>query len=74
MATTMFFEESITCAFKPDQIVDLEIGRSSFLSSLHGDLIYLKINGQAILLDEDTGKKLVEAVHDLGKYLNYSNV
>jgi len=71
MATTMFFEETICDKEDKEMAVDLEFGRSSYY---HGEnLLYLKIDDKAIILDEKTGRRLVEAMVDTGRYLGYAD-
>lgn len=71
MGTTTFFEETVHDKEKTDITVDLELGRSSFY---HGEnLIYLKIDDKSLILDEATGKRLVEAMGSVGRYLGYQD-
>lgn len=70
MATTMFFEETLRDKEKQDAAVDLEFGRSSYYNG--ENLIYLKIDDTTLIVDEETGKRLVEAMSDVGRYLGYT--
>ncbi|MBB6243683.1 hypothetical protein [Rhodanobacter sp. MP1X3] len=64
MATTVYFEETIT-----DQggkiSMDVELGRSSFYSE---DSIYLKVGDELVIMDRATAKRFVEAVVLVGHY------
>jgi hypothetical protein len=69
MATTTFFEESICDKERKGETINLEFGRSSYY---YGEsLIYLRVNGQSVILDEATGRRLCEAMGSLGRYLSY---
>ena len=70
MATTMFFEKVIKDAAKLESEVSLEFGRSSFLGG--ENLIYLNIDGKFLILPEQTGRELYEAMESLGGYLGYN--
>lgn len=69
MATTVFFEEDIKDAGGKNGDVHFEVGRSSYLNG--ENLIYLSIDGKTLILDEKTGRELVEAFERLGRYLSY---
>lgn len=64
MATTMFFEETVT-----DQggktSMDIELGRSSFYEE---DSIYIIVDGKTVIMDRDTAKRFVDAVVSVGHY------
>ena len=64
-----FFEEEIKDAACKEANMHFEMGRSSYLNC--ENLIYLRIDGKAVILDETTGKKLVEAFERVGRYLDY---
>jgi hypothetical protein len=68
LATTSFFEEKIEDHAGFDIKIDLEFGRSSYTSE---NLIYLKVDGNTVLLSPEVGRKLVEAMSRLGSYLGY---
>jgi hypothetical protein len=71
MATTMFFEETLRDKEGAGQPVHLEFGRSSYY---HGEsLVYLTIDDKTVILDEATGRRLVEAMASLGSYLSYND-
>lgn len=65
MATTMFFEETVKCQSKKEDM-DIEFGRSSFFEE---DSIYLNVDGKKIVMDLATAKKFVQASSNVGKYL-----
>ena len=60
----MYFEEEIK-----DQggklSMDVEFGRSSYYDE---DSIYLKVNGDGVIMDRATAKRFVDAVISLGEY------
>ncbi|WP_288421008.1 hypothetical protein [uncultured Pantoea sp.] len=64
MATTIFFEETVT-----DQggktSMDIELGRSSFYEE---DSIYIIVDGKTVIMDRDTAKRFVDAVVSVGHY------
>lgn len=68
MATTTFFEETIS-DFEEDVKIDLEFGRSSFYGK---NLIYFKIDGKTVIVDEEVGKRICEQMSSLGFYLGYN--
>ena len=68
MATTMFFEETLTDREDKTKSVDLEFGRSSFYRD---NLIYIVVDGKGLIVDEATGRRLVKAMAELGYYLGY---
>lgn len=74
MATTCFFEEEV---FDQDRerSLDVELGRSSYYSGseLKGgkigeDSIYLKVNGESVIMDTETARRFVDAVVSVGRY------
>ena len=69
MATTCFFDEVIQDKKEPDGRMRLEFGRSS----LYGgeNLIYLTIDDKTQIVDEATGRKICDAMWELGVYLAY---
>jgi hypothetical protein len=68
MGTTVFFEETLKDMKDKSISLDLEFGRTTF----YGDnLIYLKVDGKAMILDEEAGKRLTEAMDFLSGYLGY---
>jgi hypothetical protein len=70
MATTVFFEETITDTRKGTSSFDIAFGRSSALGE--GDLIYLKVFDDTFILDEQTGRRLSQAMFELASYLGYA--
>lgn len=64
MATTMFFEETITDQGGKTSI-DLEFGRSSYYEE---DSIYIVVDGKTVIMDLDMAKKFVDAVISVGSY------
>ncbi|PQJ12806.1 hypothetical protein CJD36_003415 [Flavipsychrobacter stenotrophus] len=69
MDTTVFFEENIKDAGGKNGEVHFEMGRSSYLNGKN--LIYLSIDGKNLILDENTGRELVDAFNKIGHYLSY---
>ena len=67
MATTTSFEQTIKDK-KADKKIELEFGRSSFYGE---SLIYFKVDGKSVIVDEATGRKIYEAMDQLGGYLGY---
>lgn len=67
MATTMFFEETVKCQGKKEEM-DIEFGRSSFYDE---DSIYLKVDGKSIIMDRATAKRFVEAAVGVGSYFGF---
>jgi len=68
MATTCFFEETISDLEKKEARIDFEFGRSSFYGQ---NLMYFRINGEGVIVDEETGKKIAEQMQGLAAYLGY---
>lgn len=68
MATTCFFEETISDLEKKDAKIEFEFGRSSFYGE---NLMYFKINGVALIVDDKTGRKIAEQMENLAAYLGY---
>ena len=68
MATTCFFEEKVS-DLEEDVSLDLELGRSSFYGGI--SRIYINVDGKSVILDEETGKRLYDAMMRLGGYLGY---
>lgn len=68
MATTMFFEEVLTDKEDKSKTFELEFGRSSYYRD---NLIYLRIDGKGLIMNEATGRRIVEAMEELGFYLGY---
>lgn len=73
MATTVYFEETITDQGGKDAL-DVEFGRSSFYngSPIPGgtgeDSIYLNVDGKTVIMDRAMAKKFVEAALAVGHY------
>jgi hypothetical protein len=69
MATTMFFEGVLTDKVRKDQNIEIEFGRSSYYSG--ESLVYLTVDGKTLILDEATGRKMLDAMDSLRGYLGY---
>lgn len=67
MATTVYFEEIIKCQGGEVEM-EVEFGRSSFYDD---DSIYLKIDGKALVMNQRTAKKFVEASISVGRYFGF---
>ncbi|WP_426411974.1 hypothetical protein [Bradyrhizobium ganzhouense] len=68
MATTCFFEETISDLQKKDAKIELEFGRSSYYGK---NLMYFTINGESVIVDEETGRKIAVQMESLAAYLGY---
>jgi hypothetical protein len=69
MATTMYFEETLRDqGGKNDVAIELEFGSSTYYPKAS---IYLVVNGETVILDEATGRKLVDAMAMVAGYLGY---
>ncbi|MBE0688592.1 MAG: hypothetical protein IH587_00540 [Anaerolineae bacterium] len=64
MATTMYFEETITDQGGKTSF-DIELGRSSFYPE---DSIYLTVDGKTVIMDRATAQRFVNAVVSVGHY------
>jgi len=68
MATTTFFEETVRDQDHKTSF-EIELGRSSFYSGCKvasgdgEDSIYLRINGEFLVMDRATAKKFAQGVH-----------
>jgi hypothetical protein len=68
MATTTYFEERLHDMKQPREL-DVVIGTSSFYGGVRH--MYLKIFDQHLILDDDTGKRFAEAVHEIAIYMGW---
>lgn len=66
----MFFEKTVRDKEKSEIGIDLEFGRSSFYDG--ESLVYLTIEGKTVIVDEETGREICEAMQSLANYLGYS--
>lgn len=66
MATTCFFEETITNADGTEP-TELEFGRSSYFGS---NSLYIRMGDVSVCVDQETAKRILKAMDDLGGYLN----
>ena len=64
MATTTYFEETVSCQGGERQM-NIELGRSSYYSE---DSVYLNVDGSGLVMDRETAKRFVEAVAAVGRY------
>lgn len=70
MATTMYFEETLRDKGQSSaDEIELEFGRSSFYGGI--SQIYINVDGKGVILNDEQGKKLYQAMVDLGRYLGY---
>lgn len=69
MATTCFFEETLTDKEDKSRKLDLEFGRSSYYDG--ESLIYIVAGEQTVILDDAKGRELYDAMMRLGAYLGY---
>lgn len=73
MATTCYFEETIKDQ-DGEASIDVEFGRSSYYAGcdvpggVGEDSIYLKVDGNGVIMDRETAKRFVEAVLSVGRY------
>lgn len=65
MATTMFFEEKINDQGGTDSL-ELEFGRSSYYSE---NSLYIVINGNGVIVDRKTAKRIADAMASCASYL-----
>ena len=68
MATTCFFEETITDKKDKSIKVELEFGRSSYYGE---SLLYLRFGDTGLIVDEKTGRKIAEQMAAVAAYLGY---
>lgn len=74
MAITCYFEETVIDQ-KGEDMMEVEFGRSSFYSGCNlgngktgTDSIYLKVDGNDVIMDRETAKRFVEAAVSVGRY------
>jgi hypothetical protein len=67
LATTCFFESELTDADSGEKIT-FEFGRSSHTGD---SLLYINLGDKSVLVSEAEGRKIVEAMQNLGRYLSY---
>lgn len=65
MATTCFFEEDIKDQ-KLDDVLLLEFGRSSYYGV---NAMYISVNGNGVIVDDQTAAKIASKMQDLAAYL-----
>ncbi len=70
MGTTVYFEERIKSKIESEGEVDLSFGKTTFCKG--EPLMYLTIFGKQFVVDEQTGRRLAEAMYDLACYLGYA--
>jgi hypothetical protein len=68
MATTAYFEETISDKKEKSAKIDLEFGRSSFYGE---NLMYITVEGKTVILDEKSGREIYDSMRKLGVYLGY---
>lgn len=66
MATTMFFEETVTDADGKNPI-DLEFGRSSYFGE---NSLYIVMGENSVCVDRKTAKRILDAMDSVATYLN----
>lgn len=69
MATTCFFEKTITDKEAKEVSMELEFGRSSYYDG--ENLMYFRFGDTSMILDDKTGLELYSAMKNLAKYLGY---
>jgi hypothetical protein len=68
VATTMFFEETLTDHGGKGEPVEFEFGRSSFYGE---NLLYFVIDGKTVIVSAAQGRRICEAMASVGSYLGY---
>jgi hypothetical protein len=68
LATTTFFEQTIQDKEDASIKMELEFGRSSFYRD---NLIYIKVDDKTVIVNEETGREIYDAMMRLGSYLGY---
>ena len=66
MATLCFFDEEIKDQGGKNQM-SMEFGRSSFYPE---DSVYFTINGETVIVDQATAKRITNAMADCASYLS----
>jgi len=69
MATTAYFDKVLQDQVDEKNKINLEFGRMSFTGE---NLLYFKIDGKTLIVDEKTGLEICEAMWNVAKYLGYS--
>jgi hypothetical protein len=69
MATTMFFAETLVTPEFPEDKLEMEFGRSSFFDGI--SRLYITIDGKQVVMSEEQGQRLYDAMNRLGSYLGY---
>ncbi len=69
MTTTQYFDSVLVDVTDRSEPVELEFGRSSYWQG--ENLIYLVVDGRAVILDDTTGRQVYKAMMKLGSYLGY---
>ena len=69
MTTTVFYHNTIHDKEKQDVKIELEFGSSSFYGG--ENLMYLRIDGKFMVLDRETGVKILNTALKLGTYLSF---
>jgi hypothetical protein len=69
MATTTYFEERIKDMKQPREL-DVIIGTTSFYGGVRQ--MYLKVFDEHLILDDETAKRLCQAVYDVARELGYT--
>lgn len=69
MATNSYFEETVRDAGEKSATMELEFGTTTH----HGDgaLMFFRVDGNSVAVDKETGRRIFEAMLQLGKYLGY---
>lgn len=68
MATNSYFEETVRDAGE-DAAMELEFGTTTHHGN--GALMYFTVDGNSVAVDKETGRRIFEAMLQLGKYLGY---
>lgn len=69
MATNFYFDETVRDADEKSATMELEFGATAY----HGDgaLMYFRVDGNAVAVDKETGRRIFDAMKKLGAYLGY---
>lgn len=68
MATTMYFGEVLHDKEGSAAPIELEFGRSSYYRD---NLLYITVDGKTVILSDQDGRRLCEAMASCASYLGY---
>jgi hypothetical protein len=71
MGAVQLFEGKIKDQSGQSKDIHIEIGESNLDVGNKLGCVYFKINGEPFFMDDETGKKVVQAFCDAGSRINY---